>query len=166
MKYFAYGSNMALARIKQRIPGALRHGVVSLAQHTLRFHKVGYLDGSAKCDAFFTGREADQVIGMLYNISDSDKSILDKIEGVGFGYQDKEVQVTDSQGNRITALTYIATHIDSSLRPFNWYLNHVLRGATECGLPGSYIAAIAATPAIDDPDKARDASERAVYPAP
>ncbi|MDX1539183.1 gamma-glutamylcyclotransferase [Arsukibacterium sp.] len=165
MKYFAYGSNMSLARIRQRIPGAARLGVFRLAQHALRFHKVGYLDGSAKCDAFFTGNSSDQVIGSLFNISASDKSTLDKIEGVGFGYQDKVVQVTDNQGASVTAVTYVATNIDPSLQPFNWYVNHVLLGATESGLPTDYIAIIAATPAIDDPDKARDAAERAMYPS-
>lgn len=166
MKYFAYGSNMSLARIRQRIPGAVRDGVFRLAQHTLRFHKVGYLDGSAKCDAFYTGKPADQVIGALFDISASDKSTLDKIEGVGFGYQDKIVPVTDNLGTSVLAVTYVATSIDSSLQPFSWYLNHVMRGAKESGLPADYIAAIAATPCIDDPDKTRDALERAIYPAP
>ncbi len=48
MKYFAYGSNMSLARLKGRVPSAKRLGMFCLRNHQLAFHKISKKDGSAK----------------------------------------------------------------------------------------------------------------------
>jgi gamma-glutamylcyclotransferase len=53
MYYFAYGSNMSLSRLRERVPSAEAVGCFSLNGHDLRFHKLSK-DGSGKCDAFFT----------------------------------------------------------------------------------------------------------------
>ena len=45
MRYFAYGSNMSIARLSERAPSAEVIGVARLRSHVLRFHKVG-TDGS------------------------------------------------------------------------------------------------------------------------
>lgn len=58
MKYFAYGSNMSLLRLWQRVPSAVRIGVFTLQGHQLRFHKLGK-DGSGKCDAYQTNNTLD-----------------------------------------------------------------------------------------------------------
>ena len=39
VKYFAYGSNMSLVRLRERVPSAERLGVFILAEYQLRFHK-------------------------------------------------------------------------------------------------------------------------------
>ena len=162
MKYFAYGSNMSRPRLVARVPGADRIGVFQLTAHALRFHKVSE-DGSGKCDALFTGRPEDCVIGVLFEISDSGKVSLDKAEGLGFGYQDKVVAVFDAQGNTFDAVTYYATRTDPALVPYSWYLYHVIYGAKEAELPAEYLAAIRAGAAVEDPDRERDARERGIY---
>lgn len=163
MKYFAYGSNMSLPRLRKRAPSSERVGVFTLAEHVLKFHKVSKKDGSGKCDAHFTGNPDDFVVGALFEISDNERVALDKAEGLGCGYQDKIVQVSDDQGKIIEAVTYYATDTDSSLKPYSWYLYHVVYGAKETGVPAAYLKAIESTQSIEDLDKSRDAKERAIY---
>lgn len=163
MKYFAYGSNMSLPRLKARVPSAERIGVFTLVEHTLRFHKVSKKDGSGKCDALSTGKRDDYVIGALFEISDGEKSALDRAEGLGSGYEEKLITVSDFQGNTHQAVTYYATNTDPSLLPYSWYLNHVINGAKETGVPPEYLSILSATNSQEDPDKERDAKEREIY---
>ena len=60
-------------------------------------------------------------------------------------------------------MTYRATRIDPDLKPFAWYLAHVLAGAREHRLPADYIAAIECLAVVDDPDPLRHASELSIY---
>jgi len=163
MKYFAYGSNMSLLRLRERVPNAERIGMFTLVEHALRFHKWSRKDKSAKCDALFTGNPDDFVIGALFEILRDQKRSLDRAEGLGFGYDEKRVTVTDALGNSFDAFTYCATSTDPSLLPHSWYLNHVIVGAKETGVPADYLDAIAATRSQEDPDRKRDARERAIY---
>ena len=163
MLYFAYGSNMSLARLKARIPSAEPLGHHMLTGFDLRFHKIGQ-DQSGKCDAFFTGNSDDVIHGALYRLPSSDKKLLDRIEGVGNGYENRAVTVTTDSGVLIVASTYVATQIDSDLKPFSWYVNHVLVGAKELGLPEYYIQQkIASIPFDEDPDRERDSHQRAIH---
>lgn len=161
MLCFSYGSNMSLARLQQRVPSARFVAVATLPAHRLRFHKVSD-DGSGKCDAEETGNPEDRVFGVVYEISGSEKPVLDQKEGLGSGYDEKVVELTTDQ-ERITALMYFATIVDSRLKPYRWYRNHVLVGARENGLPAEYIAQIETLEAVDDPDTRRHERELAIY---
>jgi len=159
--YFAYGSNMSLLRLTARTPGAVRHpGHASLTDHELRFHKIGR-DGSAKCDACFS--KGGTMYGVLYKVPVAEKHLLDQAEGLGNGYTLKEVRIALQPEEEQVALTYCATHIDTELDPFDWYKQHVLRGAREASLPRHYIRSIEAVRAITDPDSRRASAERAIY---
>lgn len=163
MRYFAYGSNMSHARLASRAPSASRVGIAQLAGHRLRFHKISHKDGSAKCDAEQTGQPDDRVIGVVYEIDEEDKALLDRCEGLGNGYEIKQVMVSFSSGSSVVAFIYYATHIDPSLKPFHWYKAHVVRGAKENALPGSYIGMLEKIESVDDPDAKRSARETALY---
>jgi len=132
-----------------------------LQEHRLVFHKISKKDGSAKCDVIKS--EADDVIGVLFEIDRAEKSTLDKAEGLNDGYSEKAVNVILESGATVSALTYFATNIDASLKPYTWYLRHVLEGAREAELPGYYIKSIMETPATEDADKKREADELAIY---
>ena len=162
MLYFAYGSNMSLARLRARAPCARR--IISCALHgyELRFHKLGQ-DGSGKCDAYKTASVDALVQGALFEISVAEKASLDRAEGLGRGYNEIWVQVTSEAGELFDAVTYYATSLDETLKPYSWYLNHVLTGARESSLPGSYIALIEAIETIEDPDLERDKRERGLH---
>ena len=142
MNYFAYGSNMSFPRIQDRIPDVEKIGVAVLSGHVLRFHKVGK-DGSAKCDAFFTGNPDDSVWGVVFRITEEEKSVLDGYEGLGHGYEIKSVSVNfrDDPG-AVDAFLYYATHIDPALKPYHWYKEYVLSGARENNFPESVIRKI------------------------
>lgn len=162
MLYFAYGSNMSRARLQRRVASAHFVSVATLRQHALRFHKRG-ADGSAKCDAFFSGAADDQVIGVVFRIEPDEKPTLDRAEGLGTGYQQKSVEVVTADRRVVVAFTYCATDIDPQLKPFHWYKAHVLQGCRDNGLPSAYARSIAEVASIDDPDPARAARERAIY---
>ena len=59
---------------------------------------------------------------------------------------------------------YVAekTHIVPNLQPYSWYKRFVVEGALQYGLPADYITRIEAMPAIEDPDRNRDAQNRAI----
>jgi len=162
MKYFAYGSNMSLARLKERVPSAVRVGTFSLGRHSLRFHKSSK-DGSGKCDAFQTSNPKDSVIGALFEIDKREKKALDKAEGLGYGYEEKIVEVQSSTGELVEATTYYATRINSSLKPYSWYLYHVIVGARETNVPEAYFNYIQAFESIEDTNTKRDSAQRAIY---
>ena len=160
--YFAYGSNMSSARIRHRVNSASVVSAAHLPEHRLRFHKKS-IDGSAKCDIEHTNRPSDRVYGVVYTIHRSEKRLLDACEGLGNGYEEKDVGIYLPDGKVITANTYYATHIDPSLRPYHWYKEHVLRGAREHALPGNHIAMIEAIESVADPDPSNHTAELSIY---
>lgn len=162
MLYFAYGSNMSLPRLLARLPRVDSLGRASLSEHQFRYHKRG-VDGSAKADALYTGRVEDRVHGVLYRLADGDRVLLDQIEDAGVGYEAKPVSVMIAGGNMVEAYTYVALHIDRSLRPFDWYYQHVLHGAQDAALPAEYVEYLEGLSYCDDPDKERTQQELAIY---
>jgi len=162
MHYFAYGSNMAAARLQRRIPSAERIGVASLPGHRLVFRVASTKDGSGKCDACPTGN-GDLLLGVLYRMDPAEKPILDRYEGTGVEYRDAWLEVELGGGEKVEALIYLGTNLDPDLRPYSWYVEHVIRGAEENCLPHDYIATIRAVPTMSDPDPQRAARELSIY---
>ncbi|PCI58357.1 MAG: gamma-glutamylcyclotransferase [Gammaproteobacteria bacterium] len=162
MKYFAYGSNMSILRLQERVPSAKKLEVVTLKSHQLRFNMNGD-DGSGKCNAFQTNNNEDTVIGALFEIDTNEKGALDRAESLGFGYDEKLVYVQNKSGEVFEALTYYAIKIDASLKPYSWYLNHVVIGAKETKVPTDYLVVIESIDCIEDLDRIRDAKQRAIY---
>jgi gamma-glutamylcyclotransferase len=162
MLCFAYGSNMSLARLKDRVPSARLVAIGILGEHRLAFHKISKKDGSGKCDAQYTGSPDDKVIGVVFEIADAEKPNLDRAEGLGRGYDEKQVKVA-ADGKLLNVQMYFATNIDSSLKPYHWYKKHVLVGAKEIGLPLDYVSIIEAVESEEDPDPQRADRELAIY---
>jgi hypothetical protein len=162
VKYFAYGSNMSLVRLKERVPSTIKLEIVTLKNHQLRFNMSGN-DGSGKCDSFETNNSEDLVIGVLFEINENEKVILDRAESLGTGYSEKLVFVQNYSGEIFEALIYCAIKIDASLKPYSWYLNHVIIGAKETKLPAEYLAVIESVECIEDLNKNREAKEREMY---
>lgn len=162
MLYFSYGSNMSTARLIARAPSARALEVARLDGHALKFHKLGR-DGSAKCDAASTDDERSAVHGVLFRIPELEKPLLDRWEGLADGYGEKPVRVVTRAGEARQALTYFATRIAPGLKPYEWYREHVLRGAREHGLPTEYVRAIERVETVPDPDRARHERELSIY---
>ena len=108
--YFAYGSNMSTPRLLNRVVSARAVAVACLPAHALRFHKRGR-DGSAKCDAFYTGQDHDELHGVVYRIAAAEKPCLDECEGLGNGYDVKTVTVRGKNGTKLPGL-HLLRHPD------------------------------------------------------
>ncbi len=146
LRYAAYGSNLHPRRLRERIEHAKLVGTSFLNQHTLQFHKRGQ-DQSAKCSFSSCGRGMHVAV---YEVDDTGKQVLDRIEGVGRGYEVAGLHVPGIG----ECFTYIAakTHIDDLLQPFDWYREMVLLGCRRHAFPVAYCNRIATIPAIADPD--------------
>src|SRR5216684_1334487 len=165
VRYFAYGSNMLTARLRERVPSATAIGIGQLVGHALRWDKRSWRDGSGKCDAEATCRRDDVVWGVVFELDPEDKPALDKAEGLGAGYREKAVNVLTEAGP-ITAVTYLATNKDASLRPYHWYKALVIAGAREHGLPPSYRSRLELVITVSDPDPARVSMHNELLPYP
>ena len=164
MYYFAYGSNMSKERIEARLSYCKSLGVYCLPEYQFKCHKVGS-DGSAKGDALYTN-SGHKMYGVLYELSPADKLLLDDIEGVGKGYECREVKVysgLNKTGVGQLAYLYAATETDETLKPFGWYMHHIIFGAKQANLPHQYVSKFNLIPCQNDPDASRAAREMAIY---
>lgn len=154
---------MSTPRLRCRVPSCRPVSIAKLSGYQLRFHKRSK-DGSAKCDAYYTGDRADFVWGVVFEIAATEKSSLDAAEGKGAGYEDRNVQLTLPSGEQVEAVTYVAQAqaIDLSLPVYSWYKDFVATGALEHRLDEAYVARnITPIDAVPDLDQAREQRERA-----
>jgi len=163
MLYFAYGSNMCTGRLRKRVSTAALICKAKLPKHALHFHKRSK-DKSSKADAFYTGRPEDVVWGVIFEFDQEEKAALNDAEGLGQGYVEKNVTVIDDEKREHHVFTYVAdaAYIEPDLPPYSWYTRFVIEGARQHGLPADYIGQIEAVPDTADPDKKRDAENRAI----
>ena len=149
LRYFAYGSNLHLARFKQRVPSARVITTAILPGYRLAFHKHG-ADNSGKCNIIVADAE---VHGVVYEIATAEKPALDRLEG---GYDSHQLVVNSGIG-ALEVHTYVARNetINHELLPFQWYKLYVLHGARSHGIDSNYCSVIAAQLSMDDPDKER-----------
>ncbi len=155
MKIFSYGSNMLPVRIKNRIDSYKVIEKGFLENHLLRFHKKSK-DGSGKADAFFTGNRNDTVWGVIGEVDEKSKIILDEIEGLNKGYIQKEVEINIEKGTE-RAIIYKADkiYIFPKLFPYDWYKEYVLKGSIFYSFPKEYIDSIENIPYKRDLDTKR-----------
>src|SRR5438552_1905231 len=83
---FGYGSNMCLGRLRCRVPSACPVSVAELAGFEFAFQKRS-ADKSSKGDARRTGKQADRVLGVVFEVERSQLKLLDEAEGKGSGYR-------------------------------------------------------------------------------
>jgi len=122
-----------------RCPNARFIFKASLPEHRLVFTHGG---GPDDCAADAVPDPASLLWGVVYDITDSDRQQLDARESVAVrAYRPKEVLVHPHGDveQRIMVLTYCGA-ADSLRSPTREYLNHLLRGARQWGLPADYIA--------------------------
>ena len=137
--YYAYGSNMSTSRLVERIPEALPLGAASIAGYRLRCNKLG-ADGSGKANLVLDTTTV--AWGVAFEVPAATWRTLDGFE---VGYERVGCSVVHAHHGEIEAQMYLALepgHFEVS--PFEWYLEHMTRGASEHGLPDEYQEAIAA----------------------
>jgi gamma-glutamylcyclotransferase len=134
--YFAYGSNMEPRRMKRRAPHCRSLGPARLPGHRLDFtrYSTGFHGGVADV---VPDPEAE-VWGVLYEVEESDLEGLDEYEGVPVGYRRDTVSVIDQKGREREASVYVANRT-GHFAPRRAYMDLLLRGAREQGLPEEWI---------------------------
>jgi len=129
--YFAYGSNLSKERLRRRIGEWMEEHNATLKGFRLTFAKSysGHTSGKADIKPDPSG----EVKGVIYSVTESQLSKLDKYEGVGIGvYRRKRVNV-ESEGKLVSATTYVMVREICPLKPSNEYLEHILKGLEEHG---------------------------------
>jgi gamma-glutamylcyclotransferase len=158
--YFAYGSNMLSKRLRERVSSAQPIGISQLSGHRLLWHKRSD-DGSGKCDIQKTDCEQHMVWGVVYRLNKLEKHQLDQAESLGYGYDQKEIEVLLADGI-LKAFTYFAKKTDPFLFPYHWYKKLVIAGAQEHSLPIDYLQLLRAVQSVSDPDRLRSAKYEAM----
>jgi len=138
--YFAYGSNLATSRMRDRIPAARVVGRARLDGHQLTFDKLGR-DGSGKANI---ARSPGAIVwGVLYALESEDLSRLDEFEP---GYDRVTLDVILDSGESCSAVAYRAIERKSGLVPLTWYMRFIIEGAQEHELPEAYRLSLEALP--------------------
>jgi cation transport regulator ChaC len=139
--YFAYGSNMNRAQMRSRAGNIIEEHTAQLPNYELRFNKK-VRGGTAGANV--QPLQGKTVYGVVYKIEETAFRSLDRYEGVPEHYRRIEVRVTPQDGQPVSAQVYIATKVEKGLRPAGHYLQAILEGAGEHGLPVTYIEEIKA----------------------
>lgn len=164
MKIFAYGSNMNINRLKERVPSAVKVCNASVEGYKFSFNKRSNVDGSAKGNIHPTNDVTDKVWGVVFEIAESDKSGLDEVEGLGKGYNEQQIDLFDDKGNAIQAQVYVAdaAAINNEILPFEWYKAFVVTGAEQNNLPADYTETLKNATAKVDKNVQRSQQQQAI----
>jgi hypothetical protein len=163
MLIFAYGSNMNLNRLTQRVPSAVKLCNAFVPGYKLVCNKVSK-DGSAKANIIRTDNPSEFVWGVLFTIDKNEKPLLDKAEGLGKGYNEDTLIFFDETDNPYVAQVYIADSkaIDNNLMPYDWYKEFIVSGAILNNLPGEYISKLQSITCVRDHDEKRRTENYAI----
>lgn len=139
--HFAYGSNMNKEQIHKRCSNPRAIAVAKLAHHRVAFFGYSKIwDGAVETVIAAPGQE---VWGVVYVLNFSDGERLDasqdvRMDGSGH-YFHYPAEVTDTEGKTHAILFYKKDILGVPQQPSREYLDFIVQGALEHGLPSSYI---------------------------
>ena len=138
--YFAYGSNLWTQQMVRRIGPIDRNDGwprrASLAGYRVVFNMQGE-DGNVYANIEPAAESV--VLGVVYRCTPDVLKIMDQYES---GYERRQVTVISENGERLEVTTYIALtgHVTTvATAPTDEYLQRIVRGAAEHGIPEAYI---------------------------
>ncbi|CAH1112815.1 unnamed protein product [Psylliodes chrysocephalus] len=155
--YFAYGSNLLAKRMHLLNPNAVRYGKAILKDYSLTFGGYASFWGGSPAD--IKHKVGHNVWGALWEIKLDDLSNLDEQEGVHENfYYPLSVEIETSNGTKLKCRTYQQvqrfeyinlTKLPDVRKPSKSYLNTIIKGAEETGLPTDYLHFLKAIPTND-----------------
>jgi hypothetical protein len=156
--YFAYGSNMASATLRgRREVEYLRALPARVTGWRLALDKPPLVDIGQSYANILPDPTAE-VFGVLFAMSPADLEHVELTEGVRIGnYARVEVAATPLAGNEsetVAAYSLTSPRRDPGLRPSVRYMELLIAGAIEHGLPESYVAFLRAVPTVPESDEA------------
>jgi len=142
--YFAYGSNLNLEKMNEK---CTKPRVIGLAR--LPGHKIGFYEHSVIWDGAVETVVPDaqsEVWGVVYQLEYYAWDQLDgcedaRLDGTG-EYFHYPVDVIDKENKIIDVSMYKKARLGEATLPSTEYLNIIIEGAKEQGLPESYIATL------------------------
>lgn len=144
--YFAYGSNLKLARMRARVASARALATARLDGFRLALDKRGS-DGSGKAN--LARQPGTSVWGVVYRLDPEHWPVLDAHEP---GYRRVPVGVW-TEGGELEAETYLARiHTDDPVA-WDWYKRLIVEGAREHGLPADWLATLETLPERPPPER-------------
>ncbi|XP_015595842.1 gamma-glutamylcyclotransferase [Cephus cinctus] len=153
--YFAYGSNLLTKRIRINNPTAIKKDIGRLKNFRLDF--ITFSKRWHGAAATIVPTENSHVWGVIWEIDNSNMSDLDEQEGVADKiYFPMTVDVETPNGTSLQCRVYqqcknpeenVTTELlPEERRPSPLYLNTILSGARENGLPHEYIQFLQSIP--------------------
>lgn len=166
MKYFAYSEKMFSHHLNHIVREVICLGVVKAIGYKLFFHNRGIDDFSGKCNIVPVNDLSQEVYGVLYEIKEEERYLLDRSEGLGISTQEIILKVypVNTQEEGVFAFTYVAhkDNVFEDLVPFSWYKEMVISGAKEHQLPENYIHHLEQYACSEDPNVQRANKQKRV----
>jgi cation transport regulator ChaC len=148
--YFAYGSNMQRETLRgRRGIQFLRAVPARAAGWRLVFDKPALVP-IGEAFANIVPDAGAHVLGVAYEVSEEDLRHIELTEGVLLGNYERvtlSVEPLSDSAPPLTAFSLASDHRDSNLQPSTHYMELVISGATEHGLPADYVESLRAVPA-------------------
>lgn len=134
--YFAYGSNLDQAQMKERCPDSELLGVAVLKNYRLDFtiYSKKRLCGCAD----IVKDEGSEVWGLIYVLSEKDLQQLDIFEGSPNYYRRTRVDATDKEGKSIKVYAYEVVKKTPFQVPSSQYLDIIKNAAKKFNFPKDY----------------------------
>jgi gamma-glutamylcyclotransferase len=146
--YFAYGSNMHSSTLRGRRGVSYRSAVPArLRDWHIVFDKTP-LFPIGESFANIVAQPGGEVFGVLFEVTAPDMQHIELTEGVRIGnYQSIEIDAEPLGAPPCRATTLTSEHRDESLRPSTRYMDLLIAGAREHGLPENWIEFLRSVPA-------------------
>ena len=165
MYYFPYDEKMFSPDLLTLLPQVKCLGGAKLMGYKLSFHRKGESDPSGKCNMTPSKDPSSAVYGILYALTNEERCLLDKIEGIGTRREAIDVRVlllTAELAECEFAFTYVAhkENIFEDLVPYQWYKDRVIEGAKLHQLPEDYISMLSQVASMPDPNIQRATKEK------
>jgi gamma-glutamylcyclotransferase (GGCT)/AIG2-like uncharacterized protein YtfP len=144
MLYFAFGSNLDRPTMLRRCPGAEPVARATLWGHRLAFRS--FADGLGV--ATVVREFGHDVHGAVYRVAGRDLESLDRAEGVPFLYHRARAFVSVEGMGTKRVMLYVLNRPSVDAAPQPAYVETILRGMAEWGLPKiGVLHAVAVAPA-------------------
>ncbi len=138
MVYFAYGSNMERVQMKRLCQKARFVAAAVLPDHELVFSGSSRMWGGGIAN--IRDMPGKKVEGVVWEISEAERKVLDEYEGYPDLYVSKGVQVRTTSGKVLTAFAYMMANPGREMPPSKPYKRLLISGAEEHGLSDEYVA--------------------------
>ncbi len=132
MHYFAYGSNLNMKQMNERVPGNKPKFTAVLPNYKLFF--VGYSRNWKGGVASIKPFKGQKVEGAVYEITEDQFKKLDRFEDYGFSYDHLKVTVWTDSDEQVEAITYIKKEQSPETQPSTEYLSVIRQGYRDWGI--------------------------------